>query len=888
MKIEKSVTLCLGLLLVTSVFCFAFCSEVGTDEVEAVSDERIGDEIEEDPKQIEDIHDLQEMDQGLDAHYVIIDDIDASETYDWNSGGFEPVGDEDEPFTGTLDGQGFKITELFVDRPDSNYVGLFGNLGDTAQVSGVTLEDVDITGKYYVGALAGFNSGSVSDSSSSGRVEGNDNVGGLVGRNYGGLLNAHSKADVTGFGRVGGLVGRNDGETTNSYAKGDVDGSLEIGGLSGTNHHRISYSYATGGITGDFAVGGLVGLSHSSVTTSYAMGSVVGSEERVGGLVGYNYYGTVSDSYAEGSVDGNYRVGGLVGLTRGEVKNSYSIASVTETGDMIGGLVGEDTEAVVSNGFWDVEASGMDASDGGTGKSTAEMKDVATYTDTSTAGLSEPWDFVGDPNDDEGDENIWDIDEDEELNHGYPFLAWKEDPVEYNLTVDIEGEGLVRVEGQEIADGWTEEFEEGEELTVEAIEDKEGWYFAEWIGDVPESEKEKSEITVEMNDDKEITASFQEYTEHYDLTINIDGEGSVEIDGEEVEDGRTKTYEEGTEVELQAKPGEDRYFVNWTGDHESDEEEITVTMDEDKEITAHFEEEAAVYHELTVNVEGQGQVEKEPEREKYQEGTEVILKAVADVDWRFDRWSGDVPGGEEEDSETDMIMDQDKNITANFLREPYFEVDIVDHCQEVKEGEFVVIDYIVVNTGDIEDTQEVGLTVSGELKKIEDVSLTGGSEFSGEFIWPTEEEDAGVYELSVASADDEEAVNVTVLRDAFFEVEIVDHHDEALEQVTVGYEVTNTGGVEAEQTIEIKVNDEVEERVEIVLGPGEKFEDDFVLRSEDPGEYLLQISSEDEDDEVIVNIEEGEEGIPGFLAILFALVVIAASAVIIIYKKKKQ
>jgi len=299
-------------------------------------------------------------------------------------------------------------------------------------------------------------------------------------------------------------------------------------------------------------------------------------------------------------------------------------------------------------------------------------------------------------------------------------------------------------------------------------------------------------------------------------------------------------------------------------------------MDEDKEITAHFEEEAAVYHELTVNVEGQGEVEKEPEQEKYQEGTEVTLKAVADVDWRFDRWSGDVPGGEEEDSEIDMIMDQDKNITANFLREPYFEVDIVDHCQEVKEGEFVVIDYIVVNTGDIEDTQEVGLTVSGELKKIEDVSLTGGSEFSGEFIWPTEEEDAGVYELSVASADDEEAVNVTVLRDAFFEVEIVDHHDEALEQVTVGYEVTNTGGVEAEQTIEIKVNDEVEERVEIVLGPGEKFEDDFVLRSEDPGEYLLQISSEDEDDEVIVNIEEGEEGIPGFLAILFALVVIAA------------
>ncbi|GAG48878.1 unnamed protein product, partial [marine sediment metagenome] len=70
--------------------------------------------------------------------------------------------------------------------------------------------------------------------------------------------------------------------------------------------------------------------------------------------------------------------------------------------------------------FWDTENSGLGGSSGGEGKPTSEMKNVATYTNTTTEGLNEPWDFVGNPNDDIGNANLWKIDG--AVNDGYPFI----------------------------------------------------------------------------------------------------------------------------------------------------------------------------------------------------------------------------------------------------------------------------------------------------------------------------------------------------------------------------------------------------------------------------------------------------------------------------------
>ena len=74
-------------------------------------------------------------------------------------------------------------------------------------------------------------------------------------------------------------------------------------------------------------------------------------------------------------------------------------------------------------------------------------------------------------------------------------------------------------------------------------------------------------------------------TVEHELTINTEGEG------ETLPETGTHTYTHGTEIPVTATPEEDWIFQEWTGDQESTEEEIQITMDSDKEITAHFKEE---------------------------------------------------------------------------------------------------------------------------------------------------------------------------------------------------------------------------------------------------------------------------------------------------------
>jgi len=97
------------------------------------------------------------------------------------------------------------------------------------------------------------------------------------------------------------------------------------------------------------------------------------------------------------------------------VSNSYSTGSVTGSSD-VGGLVGySEGEDNVSNSFWDVETSGQANSAGGTGKNTAEMQDVATFSgaDWNITAVANP--SIRNPS------YIWNI-----VNGvTYPFLSWQ-------------------------------------------------------------------------------------------------------------------------------------------------------------------------------------------------------------------------------------------------------------------------------------------------------------------------------------------------------------------------------------------------------------------------------------------------------------------------------
>jgi len=294
--------------------------------------------------EIRDWYDLDAIRDNLRGNHFLMNNLDSTTTGyaelvspTANEGkGWRPIGTWSlSAFTGSFDGQGHEICELFINRPDESAVGIFGVIE-----AGVVIE----------------------------------NIGVVLG-------------NVTGYEDVGSLVGYNRGTVKNSYACGNV--------------------------TGDLNVGSLVGVNDGTVSNSYSSGSGAVGRDGVGGLLGKNQ-GTLSNSYTSGTVNGNDFVGGLVGRNEGTVSKCYSTGNVTGD-EYIGGLVGQNLYGVVSNSFWDTQTSGQATSDGGTGKTTAEMMGMATFSGAT-------WDIVAVVNSGtRNTEYVWNILDDET----YPFLSWQ-------------------------------------------------------------------------------------------------------------------------------------------------------------------------------------------------------------------------------------------------------------------------------------------------------------------------------------------------------------------------------------------------------------------------------------------------------------------------------
>jgi len=255
-----------GVLLVV-ILAVALGPATGTAAADAPDCSTVtynGDGTTSNPFEVGNVDQLQCIEeQGLDESYEIVSDIDATGTSSWNFGsGFEPIGSDSNPFTGGLSGNGNTITGLTIARGGTNKVGLFSVIGSGGGVQGVNLEDVEISGGGGVGALAGNNLGTVSESSASGGVTASgENSGGLVGSSGSTVIQSFAKVDVTGNRDAGGLVGDNGGTITNSYARGDVSGGDETGGLVGENTGggSVSQSYSTGEVSGSSSIGGLIG-----------------------------------------------------------------------------------------------------------------------------------------------------------------------------------------------------------------------------------------------------------------------------------------------------------------------------------------------------------------------------------------------------------------------------------------------------------------------------------------------------------------------------------------------------------------------------------------------------------------------------------------------------
>jgi hypothetical protein len=345
--------------------------------------------------EIWDWNDLDVVRDNLDGNHTLMNDLDsttagymelASPTA--NEGkGWQPIGSTavNDAFVGSFDGQGCEICDLFINRPDESNVGLFGVVEAGGVIENIGVVNGNITGYEAVSSLAGHSRGTMRNSYACGNVTGDLDVGSLVGVNGGTVSNSYSSGSVTGRDGVGSLVGKNEGTVGNSYSSGSVIGRDGVGGLVGKNEGTVSNSYSIGTVNGTDFVGSLVGVNG----------------------------GTLSNSYTSGTVNGNDFAGGLVGRNEGVVSKCYSTGNVTGD-EHIGGLVGQNWHGVVSNSFWDTETSGMEGSDGGTGKTTEEMMDIATFTGAA-------WNITAADPGETDPTYTWNIVD----TVSYPFLSWQ-------------------------------------------------------------------------------------------------------------------------------------------------------------------------------------------------------------------------------------------------------------------------------------------------------------------------------------------------------------------------------------------------------------------------------------------------------------------------------
>jgi len=266
----------------------------------------------EDPIIICDAEDLNAVRDNLDYNYALGKDIDLKCFTDTEEG-WAPLGDDEIYFTGNLDGGNHTISNLYINRSETNYLGLFGYINnENSIIKDLGLEDVNIVytdETDYVGGLVGYNNdGDISNCYSIGYVSGGNYTGGLVGANGAGdISNSYFAGSVYGSGNnVGGLVGYNGGDISNCYSTGYVSGGDSTGGLVGGNNGDILNNHSTSNVLGANNVGGLVGHNnpYDTITNSYCSGDVNGLNY-VGCLVGYAYEEFSPDENSVGTGDFN-------------------------------------------------------------------------------------------------------------------------------------------------------------------------------------------------------------------------------------------------------------------------------------------------------------------------------------------------------------------------------------------------------------------------------------------------------------------------------------------------------------------------------------------------------------------------------------------------------
>ena len=207
---------------------------------------------------------------------------------------WDPIGNSDNLYQGTFDGNGKTIRNLFISST-SNKIGFFGYAAD-CRIKNITFDNAKVKGNdnRSTGILAGYAGSCVIENiktTGNCSVEGNYDTGGIAGRANGNISNCENHAIVNGFDYVGGIVG-------------------------------ICFD------------------SGNSITSCANYGEITGTEHFVGGIIGYFGEGSLQNCANNGNISGNARIGNLIGFANiCNINNVLGIGNITANHADCNGLI---------------------------------------------------------------------------------------------------------------------------------------------------------------------------------------------------------------------------------------------------------------------------------------------------------------------------------------------------------------------------------------------------------------------------------------------------------------------------------------------------------------------------------------------------------------------
>ena len=352
------------------------------------------------PLEICSLNQLNQIRNYLNSHFKLMNNINASATSSWGSyidpdatpgngdeyfEGFSPIGvcllndctDADVAiFTGSFDGNGKTIFDLYINRPNQFHIGLFASTcirsgvwtcsSAASFIKDLTLKDVSIKGKRIGSVVSIAGSTTLTNLHVTGVISG-ASVGGVTYDSYGDVNGAVVDLSITStLNPSGGIVAiQRTGSMRNCKTSGNlISSGGDSGGVIGyTNTSAIVDSCQNGmNITSGSGAGGIIGGKSGAaiikISNSFNTGSITSAAgERIGGIAGSATNTVLINVFSTGNISGRKNVGGIYGAGDSStvLKNCFSSGAITGSTaanySAIGGLVGANV-SILENCYW--------------------------------------------------------------------------------------------------------------------------------------------------------------------------------------------------------------------------------------------------------------------------------------------------------------------------------------------------------------------------------------------------------------------------------------------------------------------------------------------------------------------------------------------------------